>query len=63
MFRIADVFINSISITGTNDRPTESVSFNFTKLEVKYTSVDWGVESDGRARTLAYGMAREELCL
>ena len=60
MFRIADVFIASrAAMTGRR----KDVSFNFTKLEVKYTSVDWGVESDGRARTPAHGMAGEELCL
>ena len=37
-----DVLISSYSISSTGERPSENLSLNFTKLEMKYTPYDEG---------------------
>ncbi len=42
-YTLSDVLISSASMSGSSgetERPTESVSFNFTKIEMKYQEVD-----------------------
>ncbi len=38
--KMQPVFVTSYSVSGGGDRPTESLSINFTKIEFKYTAFD-----------------------
>jgi type VI secretion system secreted protein Hcp len=37
---LSDVFISSYSVSSGGDRPTESISLSFTKIEYKYVGLD-----------------------
>lgn len=39
-YTLTDTLISGYSVSAGGDRPTESISFNFTKLEMKYTPYD-----------------------
>ena len=39
-YTLTDALISGYSVSTGGDRPTESVSFNFTKIEMKYTPYD-----------------------
>jgi type VI secretion system secreted protein Hcp len=39
-YELADSLITSHSTSSSGDRPSESVGFNFTKIEMKYTPYD-----------------------
>ncbi len=39
-YELTDSLISSYSVSTGGDRPSESVSFNFTKIEMKYTPYD-----------------------
>jgi type VI secretion system secreted protein Hcp len=39
-YELGDALISGYSMSTSGDRPSESVSFNFTKIEMKYTPYD-----------------------
>lgn len=39
-YELTDALISSYSISSGGDRPMESISFNFTKIQMKYTPYD-----------------------
>jgi type VI secretion system secreted protein Hcp len=39
-YTLSDVLLSGYNVSSAGDRPTESISFNFTKIEMKF--VPWG---------------------
>jgi type VI secretion system secreted protein Hcp len=55
-YTLTNTMISGYSISSGGDRPSESVSLNFTKVECKLTSMT-ATNSDGSPETVTYDMA------
>jgi type VI secretion system secreted protein Hcp len=55
-FTLEDVLISGYSVSSGGDRPTESLSLNFTKIECKYTPMKSKNES-GDPKSITYSLA------
>jgi type VI secretion system secreted protein Hcp len=55
-YELTDVLVSGYSISSSGDRPTESVSLNFTKVEMKYTPYN-AKHEPGTPVTVSYDLA------
>jgi type VI secretion system secreted protein Hcp len=59
-FTLEDVLISGYSISSGGDRPTESISLNFTKIECKYTPMKSKNET-GQPKVIIYSLAEAKV--
>lgn len=55
-YTLSETLISAYSTSSGGDRPTESVAFNFTKIEMKYTPYD-NMHQPGSPLTAGYDVA------
>ena len=55
-YTLTNALISSYSVSSSGDRPTESISISFTKLEFKFTPYD-GTNKAGTPVTVSYDMS------
>jgi len=56
---LTNTAISGYSVSSGGDRPSESLSFNFTKIEIKYTSL--AVDESGNPASSNYNLATQKL--
>ncbi|MGH7119649.1 MAG: Hcp family type VI secretion system effector [Acetobacteraceae bacterium] len=56
---LTNTAISGYSVSSGGDRPTESLSLNFTKVEIKYTSLS--VDEKGNPISTKYDLAKQAL--
>lgn len=59
-FTLTDVAISGFSLSSGGDRPSESLSFNFTKIEAKFTPTN-ADGSDGKPFPVTYDLGLQKL--
>jgi type VI secretion system secreted protein Hcp len=56
---LTNTAISGYSVSSGGDRPSESLSLNFTKIEIKYTSLN--VDEDGNPASTNYNLGTQAL--
>ena len=56
---LTNTAISGYSVSSGGDRPSESISLNFTKIEIKYTSLN--VDEDGNPASTNYNLGTQKL--
>jgi type VI secretion system secreted protein Hcp len=59
-YEFENTLISGYSLSSGGDKPSESISFNFTKIQVKYTPTD-KTGAQGTPVTAAYDIALAKL--
>lgn len=59
-YKLTDVMVSGYSISSGGDRPTESISLNFTKVEFKLVSMDKANKGAGGA-AVTYDLAKAKI--
>jgi type VI secretion system secreted protein Hcp len=60
LITLSNVMVSGYSVSSGGDRPTESVSLNFTKIELKFTPVD-ATGTDGSPVPVTYDLGLQQL--
>ncbi len=56
---LTNTALSGYSVSSSGDRPSESLSLNFTKIEIKYTSL--AVDESGNPASTNYNLATQKL--